>query len=134
MSEKKILIVDDARELARALTVRLKSEGFRVEVAYDAIQGMAAAVSNPPDLIVLDLRLPGGSGYDILEKLKMMPATCDVPVVVFTASGQAGAAKALELGAAAYLTKPCESKVLITAIKDALETKPALPGEQDLLG
>ena len=134
MSEKKILIVDDARELARALTVRLKSEGFRVEVAYDAIQGMAAAVNSPPDLIVLDLRLPGGSGYDILEKLKMMPATCDVPVVVFTASGQTGAAKALELGAAAYLTKPCESKVLIAAIKDALETKPALPGEGDLLG
>jgi len=78
MSEKKILIIDDARDLAHAITVRLKSEGFRIEVAYDAIQGLAAAVSSPPDLIVLDLRLPGGSGYDILEKLKMMPrpATC----------------------------------------------------------
>lgn len=134
MPEKRILIIDDAQELVRAITVRVKSEGFRVEAAFDAIQGLGAAINNPPDLIVLDLGLPGGSGYDVLKKLKMITATCDIPVVVFTASGPAGAAKALQLGAAAYLTKPCESKVLIAAIKDALEVRPAVPGERDMLG
>jgi DNA-binding response OmpR family regulator len=93
---------------------------FEVEVAFDAIQGIEKAIKWKPDLVLLDLGLPGGDGYDLLVKLRTLSATCHAPVIVFTARGKLGEHKALKLGAHAYLTKPRESSVLVNTIKSAL--------------
>ena len=115
---KSVLIVEDDEHVSRALRVRLQAQGFRVTVAFDAVEAMRSATEACPDVIVLDIHLPGGNGLMVAERLLGEPATTDLPVVFITASDQARLReRAAELSAVAFLVKPFEASELLDAIE-----------------
>src|ERR1700724_2155656 len=84
MSGKTILIVDDDRHILMGLTARMKSEGYRVVATTDAISAMTAACKESPDLVVLDLGLPAGDGFVVLERMRAIANLAAVPVIVLS--------------------------------------------------
>ena len=117
---KRILIIEDDRKIALALSLRIKSAGYEATTAYDGSTGLDAAVKNPPDLVLLDICLPVGDGFILSEKIQtLLPAP--TPIIFITASKQPGfREKADELGAAGYFEKPYEAEELLAAIQNAL--------------
>jgi two-component system KDP operon response regulator KdpE len=115
---KRILIIEDDRKIAMALALRLKSAGHEANAAYDALTGVNAAVKNLPDLVLLDIGLPGGDGFAVAEKIQSLVRT-PIPMIFITASKQPGfRQRANELGAAGYFEKPYEAEDLLAAIQD----------------
>lgn len=111
--ELRVLIADDDRVLTSLLTTRLKARGWKVEVALDAMQTMMFAMRTQPSVIVLDLNMPGGSGFDVLRKLAVSVRTANIPVVVLSSSHTADdESKVSELGAIAFLDKPVDIELL----------------------
>jgi DNA-binding response OmpR family regulator len=118
---KSILIIEDNRKIALALTLRIKSAGYETTTAYDGLTGLDAAVKNPPDLVLLDICLPAGDGFALSERIQTLLPT-PTPVIFITASKQPGfRQKANEQGAAGYFEKPYEAKELLAAIQNALD-------------
>jgi len=118
---KSILIIEDNRKIALALTLRIKSAGYETTTAYDGLTGLDAAVKNPPDLVLLDICLPAGDGFALSERIQTLLPT-PTPVIFITASKQPGfRQKANEQGAAGYSEKPYEAKELLAAIQNALD-------------
>jgi two-component system response regulator CpxR len=130
----RLLIVDDDHALVNLLKRFLESEAFRVDAAYDHATGLAAARSGDHELIVLDVMLPGGSGFELLKALRQ---ESDVPVLLLTARGEAvDRILGLEIGADDYLAKPFDPRELIARIRAVLrrtrEGAPATPrGDTD---
>jgi CheY-like chemotaxis protein len=114
----KVLIADDDRVLTRLATAGLKSRGWEVAVANDAMQALMFAMRPPhPDVIALDIGMPGGTGFDVLKKLQQSARTSQIPVVVVSGStSEADEAKVTELGAVAFLRKPVDAQVLHEAL------------------
>lgn len=83
---KRVLVIDDREELLTLLRMLLEDASYRVSVSKDGSEAVASARSDPPDLIVLDLRLVGVSGLDVLESLRGVKATAEIPVIVATAA------------------------------------------------
>src|SRR5688572_31406032 len=81
----RILVVEDERDIAALVAYHLTKEGYRVRTAASGMEALEAVGSERPDLVVLDLMLPGHSGYDVLADLRRRPETADVPVLVLTA-------------------------------------------------
>jgi DNA-binding response OmpR family regulator len=125
-----VLIADDDRVLATALSVHLRKAGVRAGLAFDAMQAFMMAAREPVALIVLDIGMPGGSGWDVLQRLKTNTRTCLIPVLVLTGTAEPQAReKALKLGADGFLAKPksCEEIVqAVTQLLSATAAKPAL--------
>ncbi len=122
---KKILIVEDDTNIARALAVRLKCAGYDVAVAPDALAGLERALGKPPDLVVLDISLPAGNGFTVAERIQSLIPTA-TPLIFLTASRKPGLReKAKELGAAAFFHKPYDATELLGAIQLALVGVPA---------
>ncbi len=118
--KKKILVVDDELDVAKALKIRLKANGYNVVLAYDSIQGYTIANKEKPDLIILDIMIPGGGGFVVAERLKQSTATHDIPIIFLTGiSG--GEDRAYKAGATGYLMKPYHPEKLLETIHDALE-------------
>jgi DNA-binding response OmpR family regulator len=123
--KKKILIVDDERDIVKALTIRLGASGYEVVSAYDGAQGVFLAHKEKPDLILLDIRMPSGDGFSVAEKLKKTSRTTRIPILFLTGSPEREAEeKALALGARFYIKKPYDPEELLDAVKRALEKKP----------
>ena len=121
MKKKTILIIDDERDLAAMVGLRLKANDFLVSEAFTAEEGVKKAEEERPDLVLLDILLPDGDGYEICRKLKSNPKTKDIAILIFTASSLKGLAKkAIEAGAADYVVKPFEPKELLEKIRKAL--------------
>ena len=117
---KNILIIEDDRKIAMALTLRIKSAGYEATTAYDTLSGVNAAIKNPPDLVLLDICLPVGNGFTVAEEIQTLVRT-PIPINFITASKQPGfRQKASELGAAGYFEKPYEAEELLAAIQNAL--------------
>jgi DNA-binding response OmpR family regulator len=117
---KKILIVEDDQNIAKALAIRLKSAGYEVSVAPDAMIGVAAALKFQPDLALLDISVPAGSGFTVAEKIQELVVT-STPIIFLTASKQSGLRQQAEnLGAAGFFEKPYDADELLAAIKHAL--------------
>ncbi|HEV2495677.1 MAG TPA: response regulator [Terriglobia bacterium] len=122
MKINKILIVDDDRDFLRALTLRLKANNYQVVQAVDAGSAIVMTSRESPDLIVLDLGLPGGDGFLIMQRLKSAPSTAALPVIVLTAKDAEGnQERAYEAGAADFLQKPVNNEWLLGAIEGALD-------------
>jgi len=103
---KKILIVEDDMVLQKSLSEYLSSEGFDVACASDGEEGAQKAISEKPDLILLDIILPKKDGYEVLQEVRATPETGHIPVILLTnLDGIADVEKALELGATTYLVK-----------------------------
>jgi DNA-binding response OmpR family regulator len=117
---KKVLVVEDDRKIALALATRLKGAGYEASIAPDAITGVNLAVKLQPDLIVLDISMPAGSGFDVAERVQTLVPKL-MPIIFLTASKQAGLRqRAMDLGAAGFFEKPYKGEELLTAIHAAL--------------
>jgi two-component system response regulator MtrA len=115
----KVLVVEDNANLAFGLTRSLESEGYEVEAAEDGARGFELARSTNPDLVVLDLMLPGMDGYTILKKLRAEGK--DVPVLILTARGEeADKVFGFRLGADDYVTKPFSLSELLARVQAIL--------------
>ncbi len=120
-----ILLIEDDPPSARLAEVILQAEGHRVTVAANGLQGLNIARENPPDLILLDLMLPGVDGFEVLNRLRRDPRTANVRVVVVSAKGQAEDRQtAAKLGVDGYLTKPYKKNELLEIVKPLLAERP----------
>ncbi len=118
--KRKILVIDDELDVAKALKIRLKASGYNVVVAGDSVQGYLMANKEKPDLIILDIMIPGGGGFVVAERLKQSAATHHIPIIFLTGiSG--GEDKAYKMGASGYLMKPYQPEKLLEIIRDALD-------------
>jgi CheY-like chemotaxis protein len=106
VADARILIVEDHPTMRDALRLVLEHEGYDIREAPDGDAALSMVHDEPPDLVLLDLNIPGPSGAEVLETLKADPATAGVRVVIVTATGQEGRSRALALGADEYVTKP----------------------------
>jgi DNA-binding response OmpR family regulator len=121
MAGKKILIVEDDNLQLTALARRLKTAGFEIVAARDGLTAISTARKEQPDLIVLDLGLPAGDGFVVLQRLGMLINTGTIPVIVLSARTPIGNRDAaLKAGAIAYIHKPVDIPVLLKAINEAL--------------
>src|SRR5258705_5532779 len=119
---KKILIIEDDQKTALGLAVRLKAERYATWVGGDSSRGMQLARRHQPDLILWDVLLPGGNGFDFAENLKLCPETRDIPAVFLTASkDRLLFDRVLRLGAAGLLEKPYEPTELLILVRFTLD-------------
>ena len=119
---QRVLVVEDEPENRLLLRVVLTSEGYEVAEAEDGPAALAAAREHRPDLILLDVMMPGMNGYAVLEALRADAATRSVPVIMLTALAQRGdVERAAEMGVAGYVTKPFEPADLLHTMEEALK-------------
>jgi two-component system KDP operon response regulator KdpE len=127
MSKRKIMLIDDDPDLVRALRLRLRANNFDIVTAGDGYSAIAMAQKEHPDLIILDLGLPVGDGFVVLERLQKNNALSGIPVIVLSARDpQDNEARALRTGAAAFFQKPADNEELLSVIRVSLpEAQPA---------
>ncbi len=116
----RILIVEDHPTMREAMRLVLEGEGFDIEEASDGNQALEAVRGGPPDLVLLDMNVPGTTGSDLLAALKHDPVTSGVRVIVVTATGEEGRAAAMAGGADHYFTKPFSPIALLHAVEETL--------------
>lgn len=118
---KKLLLVEDDPKIALALKLRLTHMGYQVETAGDAVYAMDQARRQTPDLVLLDINLPGGNGFLVAERLKQASTTTDVPIVFITANKESEyKSRAEDVGAAAFLEKPFSASQLTDVLDRCL--------------
>ena len=132
MQKPKILVVDDDPDLVRALRLRLRANNYEIATAADGYAAIATAQKERPDLIVLDLGLPAGDGFVVLERLQNSDTLSGIPVIVLSARDpQNNEERALKAGAAAFFQKPADNEELLNVIRVSLAgaspTQVALP-------
>jgi DNA-binding response OmpR family regulator len=114
----KILIIEDNTEISELLHDLLVREKYEVLISYDGIQGTEFTHKFKPDLILLDLMLPAGGGFYVLDKVKLSSLTKHIPIVVLTASKDTEHRnRAIKMGVDAFLEKPYEPQVLLSTIR-----------------
>jgi DNA-binding response OmpR family regulator len=118
---KKILIVDDEKQIVLLLASRLKANNYEVIVAYDALQAVAQAFSEKPDLILLDIKIPAGSGVSVMDNLRNSAITALIPVIVITAYPSIEIQqKVKEMGAVGFISKPFKAEDVLPRIRKVL--------------
>ena len=118
MKQKKVLIIDDETEFSEMLALRLEANNYSVLTAPDGEGGLAVAKAEKPDIILLDVMLPGLAGFEVLRRLKRQPETDSVPVIMLTAKGESKSIfKAQDGRAVDYFIKPCDSRELLALLK-----------------
>ncbi len=121
MAKETILIVDDEQDILELLNFNLKKEGYKTLTAASGEEVLRSVSSKPPDLIVLDLMLPGVDGRDVCRRLKQDERTRQIPVLMVTAKTEdSDIIAGLELGADDYITKPFSPKVLVARVRAVL--------------
>ncbi len=121
MTTPKILIVDDDPDLRQALRLRLRANDFETVQACDGYSAIAAAYKEKPNLIILDLGLPAGDGFVVLDRLQRDDKLSTIPVIVLTARDpQGNEMRALQNGAVAFFQKPADNTELLHIIRAAL--------------
>ena len=126
-SKQQILIADDDPVTVQMLSGLLEGGGFEVEVAFDAMQAVMKAMRKPPDAVILDIGMPGGGGFQVLQRLKAITKMKAIPVIVVTAlDDPALPARVRALGANEFLKKPVSADQL----RDALDRTLSAPDEQ----
>ena len=128
MPRERILVVDDEEDILELVRFNLSKEGYQAICAETGERAAEIARSEMPDLIVLDLMLPGMDGLEVAKFLKNNPETESIPIVMLTAKGEeSDVITGLELGADDYVTKPFSPKILLARIKAVLRRKAADP-------
>lgn len=131
---KRILVIEDDPDIALSLRHNLAKEGFAVDVAGDGEAGRRAAVERPPDLVLLDLSLPGMDGFEVCRRLRTTAATESVPILMLTARVAEGDRIAgLDLGADDYVTKPFSVREVLARVRAILRRTPKTDEEGRLV-
>ena len=121
MDKPKILIVDDDANLRRALKIRLRANHYDTVQASDGYSAIAVAQKEQPNLIILDLGLPAGDGFVVLERLRDSDSLSSIPVIVLTARDpQSNKQQTLQAGATAFFQKPVDNSELLAVIRESL--------------
>ncbi|MDH4445622.1 MAG: response regulator transcription factor [Akkermansiaceae bacterium] len=129
----RILIVEDERDINDLIGFNLQRAGYEVIKAYDGLEGTELALRERPDLILLDLMLPGRDGYGVFRELRRDSRTSNTPVIMLTARAQTeDRIQGLEAGADDYLTKPFSPKELMLRVQAILKRVEGPPGNVDL--
>ena len=121
-----VLLVEDEEQLRRVMKDLLQREGYRVAEARDGVQALDEVDRFAPDVIILDLNLPGLDGYGVLSQLRSRPATREIPVMVLTAKGdEDNEVRVFELGADDFVTKPFRARALTARLEAVLSRRRA---------
>jgi two-component system alkaline phosphatase synthesis response regulator PhoP len=121
---KKILIVEDDPSVLRATSYIMEKEGYEVLTAQNGLEGLKKARESNPDLLILDVMLPGIDGFEICYSLRGEPETADLPILMLSAKGQeVDKATGLKMGANDYLTKPVDRVVLLEKVASLLAAR-----------
>jgi two-component system phosphate regulon response regulator PhoB len=132
MSSRTILVVDDEEDILELLDYNLTKEGYRVLRAASGEKALEIAKADRPDLIVLDLMLPGLDGLEVCKRMRAERKTADIPIVMLTAKGEeADIVLGLELGADDYVTKPFSPRVLTARVRAVLRRRAKAASEAD---
>ncbi|SDG01167.1 Response regulator receiver domain-containing protein [Onishia taeanensis] len=122
----KVLVVDDEPNIVLSLEFLMQQAGFEVITAVDGESALTRIAEMPPDLVLLDISLPGISGFDVLERLRAMPTSARLPIIMLTAHGrEVEREKGLALGADDYITKPFSTQALVDKVKALLDESAA---------
>ncbi|MDI3508276.1 MAG: two-component system, OmpR family, response regulator [Clostridiales bacterium] len=114
----KILIIDDDKNICQLLNLYFTKEGFEVDIANNGKEGMSHFSNNPPNIVILDIMLPGKDGWDVCREIRRMS---DIPIIMLTAKSETfDKVLGLELGADDYVVKPFDPKELIARVKAVL--------------
>jgi DNA-binding response OmpR family regulator len=120
-AQRKILIVEDDADIRGLLSLRLRQRSYDTSVATDGMTALAVARREQPDLVVLDLGLPAGDGFTVMERMRSITSLAEIPVVVITARDAAtNRAKAESFGAVAFVEKPIDFDQLLDTIDGLL--------------
>jgi two-component system, OmpR family, phosphate regulon response regulator PhoB len=125
--EPRILIVEDHPTMREAMRLVLDGQGYVIDEAGDGDTALERIRAERPDLVFLDLHIPGLGGAEVLRAIRSDDATRDLHVIVVTATGEEGKAEALSLGADGYVTKPFSPVELIETVRGALARRTAPP-------
>ena len=118
---KRILVIEDYLSTARFLTYTLEQEGFQTSVARNGIEGLRKAQEEKPDLIILDVMLPGLDGFELCRRLRADAETAKLPVLMLSAKAQeTDKATGLKMGADMYISKPAAPEKIVAAVKSTL--------------
>ncbi|MGH8692898.1 MAG: response regulator [Burkholderiales bacterium] len=118
---EKIAVIEDDASVQRALAIRLTSHGYRVVTAQDVASAIAVIRAENPALLLVDVCIPGGDGFQVVERVRRMPKMAKIPVLFITASAMPGLRERAASLSAGFLEKPFESSVLIAAVRAALD-------------
>ena len=123
MAKSKILIIDDEQDFCKLVKFNLELVGdFAVDMAYDGKSGIKQAQKNKPDLVLLDIMMPGIDGFEVLKRLKQDKITMSIPVLMLTAKGdEISKEKAAQLYDELYIVKPIEVEDLVDKIQNVLD-------------
>ena len=118
---QRILVIEDYQSTARFLTYTLEQEGFQTSVARNGIEGLRKAREEKPDLIILDVMLPGLDGFELCRRLRADAETVKLPVLMLSAKAQeTDKATGLKMGADMYISKPATPEKIVAAVKSTL--------------
>lgn len=118
----KVLLIEDEPNIIEAISFILKRDGWIVATHADGTTAIAAVERHAPDVVVLDVMLPGRSGFDVLQELRAGEATRGLPVLMLTARGQSKDREMAErLGASRFMTKPFSNKEVLACIQDLVQ-------------
>jgi CheY-like chemotaxis protein len=121
MNKKKILIIEDDADARLALNVRLKACGYETYFAVDGVSAVSEARKSEPDLVLLDLGLPAGDGYTVMDRFRNMPQMALTPLVIVSGRDfRAHRERALQAGAKVFLQKPVKNELLLRVIRKLL--------------
>jgi DNA-binding response OmpR family regulator len=121
MKKRKILIVDDNEDLSRGLRIILRAHDYVTATAADGVSAISQAKNEKPDLILLDLGLPAGDGFKVIERLSNIESLASIPIIVLSAKDIAtNKERALKAGARAFLQKPADNAELLGVIEQLL--------------
>lgn len=127
---KKILIADDEPSIVAAVEFLLKRDGYDVRVARTGDEALELIEASPPDLVLLDVMMPGKSGYELCKRLRERPEWRGLKIIMLSAKGRdAEVSRGLSLGADVYITKPFSTRDLMAKIHGLLEQSSSGPGE-----
>jgi DNA-binding response OmpR family regulator len=119
--KKRLLLIEDEVDIASLVKLQAELSGYKMHVEVDGLNGYRAIEREKPDLVILDLMLPGQNGLDVCRKMKNNPALRNIPVVILSAKGdELDIILGLELGADDYITKPFSPKILFSRVKALL--------------
>jgi DNA-binding response OmpR family regulator len=122
VEKHKILIVDDNEDLSKALRIILRSQGYLTALAADGVSAISQARKEIPDLIILDLGLPAGDGFKVMERLSNIESLASIPIIVLSARDAAtNKSEALRAGAKAFFQKPADNAELLDTIRTVIQ-------------